>query len=240
MGNWPIEALSAETLAFMYIEVWPPDVKYHDLAHIVLEAIRLSYGKPVVIALYLPADRPENILLANALILACGGMRIELGEQARLLADPYFPRHQQIPPNLFSAMRKFYDFAIRNGERLRCYSLSSSEREQWADGELNPDFVRVCDSIWSVVRHHPKALAIHFVNFTGLNMALQWDEAHPAPTACQNVLVRLQTSRRPDRVLWDCPERSEGLQVLDFEFLNGELHFTLPQLNNMGLISIHE
>jgi len=240
VGNWPIEALSAAPLDFMYIEVWPPDVYYHDLAHIVLDAVHLSHGKPVVIALYLPAEQPENILLSNALIVACSGIRIELGERARLLVDPYFPKHQHIAPDLFSAMRKFYDFVIRNGEWLKPYNLSASEREQWAGGELNPDFVKISDSIWSVVRHHAEALAIQFVNFTGLKGDPRWDEPHLTPTACQNVPVRVQTSRRPDRVFWDCPERSDGPQVLDFEFLNGELLFTIPQLNYTGLIYIHE
>jgi len=239
VGNWPIEALSAAPLDFIYIEVWPPEVRYHDLAHIVLDAVQLSHGKPVVIALYLPADRPENILLANALILSCGGLRIELGEQARLLVDPYFPRHQQIGPNLLATMRRFYDFVVRNGEWLRPYNLSSSERERWAEGYSKPDFVKVSDSIWSVIRRHAEALVIHFVNFTGLNVDPQWDETHPAPTACQNVPVRVQTSRRPDRVLWDCPERSDGPQVLNFEFSNAELRFTVPQLNYVGLVYIH-
>lgn len=240
VDNWPIEPLSGAPLDFMYIEVWPPDVKYRDLARIVLDAVRLSSGKPVVIALYLPADRPENVQLANALILACGGTRIELGEQARLLADPYFPKHEAISPALLSAMRRFYDYAVRDGEWLQAYDLPAAERSQWADGQLNPDFVETSDSIWSVARQHAGALTLQFVNFTGLNAEPQWDQPHPEPTTCRNISVRVRSPIRPGRVCWDCPEGSGGPQALDFEYSDGELAFILPQIQFAGLIHIHE
>ncbi len=69
-------------------------------------------------ALYLPADRPTNIRLADALIFSCGGSRIELGEGERLLADPYFPKHQPLTPELRTTLRRYYDFAVRYGEWL--------------------------------------------------------------------------------------------------------------------------
>jgi dextranase len=240
VGNWPVEALSAAPLDFMYIEVWPPEVKYLDLKRLVLKAVNLSKGKPVVIALYLPEDRPANVLLANALILACGGLRIELGEQVRLLADPYFPKHQVIAPDLLSAMRKFYDFAVRNGEWLRPYHLPDIEREQWSKGSLNPEFVRVPDSIWSVVRQYDEGRVIHFVNFTGLREEARWDEAHASPTPCRDVPVCIRGPQKPKCLSWDCPEQTQGPRPLDFEYSNGELQFLLPQINYLGLLHIDE
>ncbi|MFQ5410538.1 MAG: glycoside hydrolase family 66 protein, partial [Anaerolineales bacterium] len=109
VGNWPIESLAVAPQDFVYIEVWPPTPTYRDLQQTVAGARKLSGWKPVVIALYLPTDRLVNIRLADALIFTCGGTRIEIGERERLLADPYFPKHQPISPDLMAALRRYYD-----------------------------------------------------------------------------------------------------------------------------------
>ena len=240
VGNWPIEALAESSVDFLYIEVWPPDVEYRHLAEIVLNAVRLSHGKAVVIALYLPASRAANNLLADAVILACGGTRIELGEEARLLSDPYFPRHEEISSSLFSELRKFSDYMVRNGEWLRPYALSGAEREGWAQARLNPPFVSIDASIWTVARSYPKSMVIQLVNFTNLDSHQRWDEAHLAPASWKEVMVRIQTSRQPAQILWDCPERIDGPQELGFEYLEGTLTVKIPQINFTGLLNIHE
>jgi dextranase len=178
VGNWPIEAVAPSPVDFPYIEVWPPDVEYHHLARIVRDAVRLSGGKPAVIALYLPAGRPENVLLADAVILASGGTRIELGERSRLLADPYFPRHQHIPEGLLARLRITYDDAVRNGEWLMPYALSGPEREEWAEGISDPGFIELPASVWTVARRTAGGITIQLVNFSGLPEGLRWDKEH--------------------------------------------------------------
>lgn len=240
VGNWPIESLAESAVDFMYIEVWPPDVEYHHLAEIVLNAVRLAHGKSVVIALYLPANRPANNLLADAVILACGGSRIELGEDARLLSDPYFPKHEKISSNLYRDLRKLSDFSVRSGEWLRPYTLSAPEKEVWAEGELNPNFIFTDDSIWNVARRHPKSLIVQLVNFTGLDPHQRWDEAHAVSTPCQDVALSIQMPKRPTQISWDCPEQIQGPQTLNFEYSNGILTFQIPQINYIGLVAIHD
>jgi dextranase len=240
VGNWPIEALAESAVDFMYIEVWPPEVEYRHLAEIVLNAVRLSRGKAVVIALYLPASHPANNILADAVILACGGTRIELGENARLLSDPYFPKHEEISSDLYSELRNFSDFMVRNGEWLRPYILTANEKELWAEGELNPEFIYIDDSIWTIVRSYPNSIVIQLVNFSGLDPHQRWDEAHDAPTLCRNVSVNIQMSQQPTQIFWDCPERIGGFQALTFEYSNGTLMFRIPQINFIGLVAIYE
>jgi len=240
VGNWPVEALADSAVDFMYIEVWFPDVKYRQLAEIVLNAVRLSHGKAVVIALYLSASRPANNLLADSVILACGGTRIELGEGARLLSDPYFPKHEEISSDLYSALRQLSDFAVRNGEWLSSYTLPIAEKDNWAASELNPEFITADDSIMTVARHYPNSLAIQLVNFYGLDPRQRWDETHVAPMPCQNVSIKIQVDKRPSQISWDCPEQSDGLRMLDFEHSNGILTFQIPQINFTGLVAIHE
>lgn len=239
VGNWPVEALAKSAVNFMYIEVWPPDLEYRRLAEIVLNAVRLSHGKAIVIAHYLPADRPANNLLADAVILACGGTRIELGEEARLLSDPYFPKHEEISPDLYTELQRLADFTVRNGEWLRPYALSTVEKEAWAESELNPKFISIDASIMTVARHHPKMLVVQMVNFRGLDSHQQWDVLHAAPTLRQNTLVKIQISKQPDQIFWDSPEQ-QGSQVIAFEYSNGVLSFYIPQINYTGLVVIHE
>jgi dextranase len=240
VGNWPIEALVESAVDFMYIEVWPPDVEYRRLAEIVLNAVRLSRGKAVVIALYLPANHPANNLLADAVILACGGTRIELGEDGRLLSDPYFPRHEEMPPDLHAGLRRFSDFAVRNGEWLRPYTLSSEEKETWSQGELNPRFVTTENSIWAVIRRNPEGYAIQLVNFTGLDSHPRWNEVHAAPSLREQISIKIQMPRRPSQVFWDAAEQTKGLQELQFEYNDGILSFQIPQINYIGLIIIYD
>jgi dextranase len=240
VGNWPIEALAESDLDFLYIEVWPPDVEYRQLANIVLNAVRLSHGKAVVIALYLPANRPANNLLADAVVLACGSTRIELGEDARLLSDPYFPKHDEISPDLYPALRQLSDFTIRNGEWLRPYTLTVAEKDHWAESELNPEFISTDDAIMTVARRYPKSLVVQLVNFNGLVPHQHWDEAHPFPTPCRELSISIQMSQRPSQIFWDCPEQTDGPLALSFEYFNGTLTFQIPQINFIGLVAIHE
>ncbi|HEX9331360.1 MAG TPA: glycoside hydrolase family 66 protein [Anaerolineales bacterium] len=240
VGNWPIEALAESTADFMYIEVWPPDVEYFHLAEIVLNAVRLSHGKAVVIALYLPAKRLANNLLADAVILACGGTRIELGEGIRLLSDPYFPKHEEISLDLQKGLRRFLDFIVRDEEWLRPYPLSAEEKERWAESELNPNHIITDDSIMTVVRNFPGKMILHLVNFTNLSVHSRWDEVHATPAPCQDVSVNIRRDRRPTKIFWDCPEQRKGIQELDFAYSKGILTFQIPQINFIGLVAIYD
>ena len=240
VGNWPIKALAETAANFMYIEVWPPQIEYRQLAEIVLNAVCLSHGKAVVIALYLSANRPANNLLADAVILACGGTRIELGEDARLLSDPYFPKHEEIAPDLQMELRRLYDFMVRDGEWLRPYTLSEVEKERWAESDLNPSYISVDDSIMAVVRKQPQRTILQLVNFANVGFEAHWNETHAAPASCQNISVRVPRKQRPTNIFWDCPEQTEGPQSLEFEFSSGILKFQVPRINYTGLIVIHD
>jgi dextranase len=240
VGNWPIEALADSEVDFMYIEVWPPDVEYRHLAEIVLNAVHRSHGKAVVIAHYLPASRPANNLLADAVIVACGGTRIELGEDARLLSDPYFPKHEELSSELSSALRKLADFTVRNGEWLSSYTLSATDKNNWAKSELDPKFIVTDQSIMTVTRRYPNSLSVQLVNFHGLDPHQRWNEAHAAPVLCQNISMKIQIDERPSQIFWDCPELTDGPHILDFEYTNGTLTFQIPQINYIGLVAIYE
>jgi len=239
VGNWPIEALATAPLDFLYIEIWPPDVEYRQLARIVLEAVDASQGKPAVIALYLPATQMANILVADAVILACGGSRIELGEGRQLLSDPYFPKHQAIDKTLEEELHRFYDYTVQYGEWLGGYSLPAQARRTWAHGELNSKQVTLDDSAWYVIRRRPDGLCIALINLNGIENQC-WNTAHPIPVPFTELPVVVEYAHKPRKISWACPEQQAEPQSLDFEYDQGKLHFTITHLRYTGIICIHD
>jgi dextranase len=241
VGNWPIEALATSPLDFMYIEIWPPDVQYRDVARIVLEAVRLSSGKPVVIAHYLPANQPNNVMLANAVIAACGGTRIELGEAERLLTDPYFPNHQKISSELRENLLRHYDFLVRYGEWMQSYPLTAEQREDWTQADFQPHYVIADKPIWVIARQYPDGLALNLVNFNGLDTNLQWDSPHAAPQTCEQVSLQVTLTSKPSKILWACPEMAdESPKLLAFDYHDGNVSFVISKIQLSGVLFIHE
>ncbi|NOX61236.1 MAG: hypothetical protein GXP42_04720 [Chloroflexi bacterium] len=197
VSAWPIEALANSRQDFEYIEIWPPDADYADVLRIVQDARRLSGGRPVVIALYLPATRPAHVRLADALIFSAGGSRIELGEQARLLADPYFPKHQALSSELESILRRYYDFAVRYGELLGPYVHDRPTLR-----------VKAPPGVCSIARRSGRYLTVALINFTGVEPR-RWDEAHPEPVSHENPAVFIEIEAPVVRAWWASPDRHD-------------------------------
>jgi dextranase len=226
VGNWPIETLVVSPQAFAYIEVWPPAISYRDLRQIVTGARAMSKGKPVVIALYLAADRPANIRLADALIFSCGGSRIELGERERLLADPYFPKHQALTSELKVALRRYYDFAVRYGDLIGPGAADSTEYP-----------AHVPQGVWAVSRIARGWLTVCLINMTGLDGG-RWDEAHPAPAPVADVPVRVVAPRPVHRVWWASPDRDPlELTPAAWDSEAQDVRATLPFLDYWAILA---
>jgi dextranase len=243
VGNWPIEALAASPQDFAYIEVWPPATAYRDLREIVAGARSLSGGKPVVMALYLPADRPANIRLADALIFSCGGSRIELGEGERLLADPYFPKHQPLAAELRTTLRRYYDFAVRYEAWLGpAAPLSASHGDasrslRGPSGDAPEIRVDAPDGIWSVCRAAGDWLIVCLVNMTGLDEP-RWDEPQPEPTPQTDVSIRIRSPWPVGHAWWGTPDRGQpGLQAASWSAEGDQVRATLPFLDYWAILA---
>lgn len=225
VGNWPIEALAAAPQDFVYIEVWPPKTHYLDLVEIVLNARKLSGDKAVVIALYLTAQRHANIRLANALIYSCGGARIELGEGDRLLADPYFPNHQAVPPELSRDLQRYSDFAVRYQELI---GPGVGMGESWVAG--------LPDGIWQTARKSPDRAAFSLVNLIGVEDK-EWDKDHTEPVIQHNLLAKIAIDQ-PVRQLWWASPDSQDLKLhpLSWQTAADYIEVTIPELLYWGLL----
>lgn len=226
VGNWPIEMLAAAPQDFVYIEIWPPDVYYRDIQRIVINARTLSGGKPVVIALYLPANRPENIRLANALIFSLGGSRIELGEQAQLLADPYFPKHQTPGSDLRKMLRRYYDFVVRYGELL---GPTAKVLERYE--------VVLPPGVWAVARSAPGWLVVSLINMSGLDDP-RWDEELASPMVLTAVPIQVNLTNPVHQAWWASPDLADtDLAPLPWAVDNETVSITLPRLDHWAIIA---
>jgi dextranase len=226
VGGWPIESLATAPQDLVYIEIWPPDIHYRDIRHIVTGARAMSGGKAVVIALYLPANRPENILLADALIFSLGGSRIELGEQARLLADPYFPKHQAIEPDFKTVLRRYYDFVVRYGEFLGPAAA------------LLEDFkVTVTPGVWVVARSCAGWLVLSLINVAGLDDP-RWDQIQSPPKRLPAVSVQFRPPHPVRQAWWSSADLDDlSLAPLPWTTNDDTVSATLPDLNHWAIIA---
>jgi dextranase len=226
VGNWPIEALAASAQDFAYIEVWPPATGYQEVQALIANARRLSGGKPAVIALYQPAGHAASLRLADALIFACGGTRIELGEGARLLADPYFPKHQALTPEIMSWLRSYYDFAVQYGEWLGPGAVGPLDRAL----EAPP-------GVWPVVRSAPGVVSVSLINFVGLGEP-RWDVDLPAPAPLRDVPLALAWEGPAIRgAWWASPDGDGRLRPLDWTASAGQVRVRAPKLAYWTLLS---
>lgn len=226
VGNWPIEALAEAPLDFSYIEIWPPDVHYHDVWRIVANARKLTGGKPVVIALYLPAEQHENVLLADALILSLGGSRIELGENGRLLADPYFPKHQALPPELAADLRHYYDFVIRYGDLIG----PAAGDPEWCQVQAPPE-------LWPIVRNSPGWLAINLINAGDLRDP-RWDQKLDRPEPQRAVTLTVESPGSVSQVWLAATGGDQRLRPVNWRQSGNLITVDVPQIDRWALVAM--
>lgn len=227
VANWPIEELASSLADFVYIEIWPPDCQLQDLYRIVDNARKQSGGKPVVIALYLHADWPVNIRLANAIIMAAGGSRIELGENGRLLADPYFPKHEGRSLTLVQAMQKYQDFLVRYGQLLG----PAAATEETSAVHFPPD--TICS-----LRKNRNWWSVNVINLAGLESP-RWDEKLSPPQHREEVIVTVSVPGKPKSVWIASPDDVElDMRPSPFRYKTGLVEVSIPKLFYWSMVII--
>jgi hypothetical protein len=217
--NWPIKSLAPSHQDFTYIELWPDTPTYREIAEIVLNARALA-PKAVVIAMYLPAHHPANISTLDALLTAAGAWRIEIGENGRLLTDPYFPEHQAVPPELAGHIRRHAEFAVQYLELCG------------PPAHLDPGIeVDAPEGVTAITRSSAGLTAISLVNLPDPDT--RWDEAHPAPPPRTNLTIRVEA--RIDRAWFARPEDPTARSL---KMVADQSHttFEIPRLDYFGVV----
>jgi dextranase len=240
--NWPIETVAPSDEDIVYIEVWPPYNWFTELGQLVVQAQNLSKGKAVVIAAYISPSMASNVRLADAIIFSNGGSHIELGEHNAMLADPYFPKYEQMSPELAQVMHLYYDFSIRyeNAIGPSTHDATSDYRNRIEVGGtgLNPSLVS--NTILPVVRQSAGQTAISLVNLQGIESPDWKNPITRGPNPLGPTQIRISGVQTQARKIWvaspDNPDIS--LQALEFSQSAGQIEFQLPGLAYWSMILI--
>ena len=239
--NWPVRTAAPAPQDLVYIEVWEPFVTLSDLHRLVIEAQRLGGGKPVVLAAYIDPAWEHNMRLMDATIFASGGARIELGEHCEVLADPYFPKHRPMTPQVAASMRRLYDFAVRYqdviGPRTGAGHAAYSVRVTLGNANVGSG----PGHVWPIVRQGADATAINLINLQGMPHG-RWDRELDAPRTTRDVQVEVKgITGDVSAAWWASPDgNSLAPQMLEIEREQAagglRLSFTLPSLDYWDLI----
>lgn len=216
MGNY-LPEIARSSADVYYSEVWSRH-SYQDLRDNILEAHAAAPAKPVVLAAYInrrpwdemgdPSQPPlptfindASARLLDAALFAHGAFHIELGDDAQMLVNEYFPaRSPRMHPGLKRAMRDYYDFAVRYQNLLAAGArdISGNSRVESATHRLNPQ--GAAGGIWPVLHEHADGtLVLNLINLTGVDDQWRNPAANPIPQT--NIVVRVRTAV-PVKTAW--------------------------------------
>ena len=224
VGNWPIEALAESQADLMYIEVWPPTPRFVDLEKIVKNARELSGDKPVIIPIYIPAEQKTNLLLVDAVIAASGGTHLELGDDLKLLSDPYFPKSENLTEDYLQDLRRYWDFITANQALL-----GSGVNNITLKADLP-------QNVYCIARQKGNLLALNLIQFSPED---RWTEAQPARACLQDLPLGFDLPEDVQELYWASPDQSEWQwQSLDFKQKSGRLECNLPVLTHWSVLLV--
>jgi len=233
------EEISKSPIDFLYNEVWNPDSTFNDLAQIISEA-RSYQGQNIVIPAYMNYKNSvekgnfntPGVLLTDAVIMAQGGIHLELGEH--MLCHEYFPNDNlAILPELDDALMAYYDFAVAYETLLRGPQLTKRMFE--IESSTIPILPEAsAGSIWSFANSAEDKTIIHFINLRDVENTNWRDEygTRKSPEILINSPVSLEYDQDITRVLAVSPDINGGIpQTLKYTYNNNVLSFNIPSLH---------
>lgn len=200
LNNWPMRKVANARQVVHYVEAYRPHVTYRDLRDLIAGARALAPAKPVVLGAFLePLADPGTgagpaLLLLTAVIHACGGYQLLLGEGEGAITSGYFPDYARIPAEILPAMRAYHDFVVRYGPLL--HAAPEQDVSETHAGGVTEDYSfagaptsasGLPGHIWTIVREHPGLVSIQLINLLGSEG--RWNRPQPAPPTLENLEV---------------------------------------------------
>ena len=204
VSSYPIHSVSTADQNAVYVEIWPPMVRYRHLLDVITRIRLMTNGKKqVILAAYLKAFRSEpytsadalvkSALLVTAVIYASGGYHLVLGESSGMLTEPYYPDYVSMPLELERPLRFMYDIVTADAELLSGFNVSDVTFSFTAgiNDDIRIDGVPISiepekGTVWVRVTKSSSGLLIHFINLLWLENDT-WNYVHkelfqPAPS----------------------------------------------------------
>lgn len=227
VNDFPTWATAGAPQDAVYVEVWPPHTTLASLAAVATRARAAGRGKPVVLAAYQhvydsaaaeAADQATRFTMAT--VLSHGATQLLVGEDGRLLVDPYYPRNHVAEPGTLAMLARWYDFSVEH-DALLLDPAAADATGSWVGGyndalDVSYAGVRVSGdavpgAVWRRVVQAGDRLVVHLVNLVGQPDA-EWDAPKAPPGATGPGQLRLRrTSTALPRVLVADPDRCPTL-----------------------------
>lgn len=188
----------------VYIEPWAPTTTLGDLAAVATRARAAARGKPIVFAAYQAvytsapteeADRATALTMAT--LFSHGATQLLVGEDDRILVDPYYVKNQQMADSTEVLLRAYLDFLVEHDEVLLDPQIDDVTAAM--TGEYNDDCdvtyedlpvagVPTEDGVWRRVTRSGNRLIVHLINLHGQG-DLAWDgPKRPFPPSSSGLL----------------------------------------------------
>ena len=261
VNDWPTERVAGGRQDAQYIEVWPPHDTYRDLYQLIQKAKRLAPEKSVVLAAYIKpflnaadensiAKAERAFCLANAVILASGGIQLVHGEEMGVLCDSYYVKYAAMRPEFTDTLVRYADYLVRYAPLL--YDDKGYDVSMTAGGGINEDVTASSENavfssdgragtVWMILRESKQRLTLHLINLTG-NDAL-WNAPKNEPEPVRNIRLTLRLDAKITGVYTASPDR-ESLAAVGLPYQTERsaygriLEATLPELKYFSTVWI--
>lgn len=195
VSSYPAQATAKANQDAVYVEVWPPMVRYRHLTELITR-VRLSTQaeKQVILAAYLKSLREnpdanrdaiaKSTLLVTAIIYASGGYHLILGESGGMLTEAYYPDYVPMTNELVEPLRAMYDIITADADLLSGLDVTDVT---WSFVDGFNDMVVIdgapisveprAGAIWVRVTTTNQGLVIHLINLLWLQHD-EWNAIH--------------------------------------------------------------
>ncbi len=259
VSNWGIEAVAASDQDAIYIEVWDPQTTYNHLYQLVMRAKELG-SKQVILAAYFEdfnkdrqvkrQDCMNGLILSMATIFASGGFHFVLGEENRVLPDPYYVKHEALEDMYVEEIRDYMDFIVRYGNLI--FPDVYKDISMTHTGGINTEYLfegaNTCpypkaDIVWTLIKEQKGYITIQLVNYRGI-ASEKWNEGKERrPEAVGNMSIQALIDEEILGVYLASPREEGGRsRRLDFDRVETDrgsaIRFLVPKLEIWSLVYI--
>jgi len=263
VSNYPVRTTSTANQDAIYIEVWDPLTHLRDLKQIIDRARELS-NKQVILAAYLPAFHPDHPLaqeeaeigatVTMAVIFACGGYHLLLGEHENVLTEGYYPKYGRISDKFKQTLIHYYDFIVMYRHLL--YDMALEDLSMTFSGGINTEIVfakegylfspnQHLNSIWTIIKEKQGFIVLHAINLYGLDNDIWHKGNKNSPPEISDIYIAVEVLEEIEGVFWASPDGSTiQPQSLDYAWISREEHngkyisFMLPRLEYWSMVYI--
>lgn len=249
--TWRTAALSQDAV---YIEPWVPNDTLGSLAELARRARASSAGQPVVLAAYQhiydsePADAADRAAaLTMATVFSHGATQLLVGEEGRLLVDPYYVRNHPAEADTLEFLTRWYDFVVEHDALLMAPSISevTSSYVGAYNGDLDVTYTHasvsstpVAGSVWRRVTSTDHGLVVHLINLCGQTDTL-WDAGRASVSSAGSAELRFRHVRgRVPQVRVADPDEAARLVALTVRFDGDDAVVELPPLTIWQVVHV--